>query len=168
MNVVNDPPKIESHTRLPDSPIAATSAASARKRDGAQAEATGAPSSVVQISMESLRLTRQEAVAPAREETGNEALERYSQYEHRLNRFMRNFFTQGDKELLGKAYRLAEEKEVDLKKIDKLANELGAWRIRQYMAGDLVLAVVDLDENEPRPVDLAHMAILGEMRKMAG
>ncbi|MDR3055471.1 MAG: hypothetical protein LBU53_08735 [Zoogloeaceae bacterium] len=128
------------------------------------------PSTVVQISMESLRLMRQEAVAPVKEEKKNESLELYAQYEHRLNSFMRRFFTQDDKELLGEAYKLAERKNRDLKKIDKLANELGSLRIRQFMAGELVLAAAgqEQDENAPRQPDLAHMAILGEMKKMAG
>ncbi|MDR1889819.1 MAG: hypothetical protein LBQ81_10640 [Zoogloeaceae bacterium] len=130
--------------------------------------ADGAPSSIVQISMESWRLMRQEAQPPAKE--ANEALELYGKYEHRLNPFMRQFFTRDDKELLGKAYALADRKNFNLEKIDKLARELGLVRIRQYMAGELVLVAVDQeqDENAPRQVDLAHLAILGEMKKMAG
>jgi hypothetical protein len=127
-------------------------------------------STVVRISMESLRLIRQEAVVPCKEEKKNEALDLYGKYEHRLNQYTRSFFTQDDKELLGEAYRMADEKGRDLKKIDKLANELGVWRIQQYMAGDLVLSATgqERDKNAPRQTDLAHMAILGEMRKMAG
>jgi hypothetical protein len=168
MNAVNHLSQLESYARSTARPVATAFTTSANKMEEEEADVVATASSVVRISVESLRLMRQDATVISREEERNEALELYSRYEHRLNRFMRSFFTQDDKELLGKAYRLAEEKNVDLKKIDKLANELGSWRIRQYMAGELTLMVTGGDENKPKQVDLAHMAILGEMRKMGG
>ncbi|GHU34719.1 hypothetical protein AGMMS50256_28740 [Betaproteobacteria bacterium] len=171
MNTINLS-QLSFHFPSPAQSAAAASVATSEAADDEQtppATSTSSESStVVRISMESLRLMRQEAEAPAKEK--NEALELYGKYEHRLNHYMRSFFTQDDKELLGEAYKMADEKGRDLKKIDKLANELGVRRFQQYMAGDLVLSATgqERDENAPRQPDLAHMAILGEMRKMAG
>jgi hypothetical protein len=161
---------IQSAAAMPVAAAETTEAATTEEAESMTTSATtnAAPSCIVQISMDSLRLMRQEALPPAKKE--NEALELYGKYESRLNSFMRKFFTQDDKELLGEAYQLAERKHRDLKKIDKLANELGSLRIRQHMAGELVFAATgqEQDENAPKQADLAHMAILGEMRKMAG
>jgi hypothetical protein len=93
----------------------------------------------------------------------------FGKYASRLNHYMRNFFTAGDKELLGEAYQMAEEKGGKyMEKIDKLAYKLGAHRVQQYMEGRLVLEVVSKTDRTVREVDLAHLEILGEMKKMAG
>jgi hypothetical protein len=170
MSTVNYLSQLSFHSPLSAQPVALASEAANDEQTPVTTSTTSTtPSTVVKISMESLNLMRQEALAPAKEEKKNEALELYGQYEHRLNHFMRSFFTQDDKELLGEAYSMADKKGVDLKKIDKLANELGAWRIRQYTSGELVLMATnqERDERAPRQPDIAHMAILGEMRKMA-
>jgi hypothetical protein len=87
-------------------------------------------------------------------------------------------FTDNDKKLLGEAYRLANGNEEDMKKLDELAGELGALRIRQRLNGELIASLPsprdDLDGNgkinvddTPYEVETAHLAILGEMKRLA-
>lgn len=110
-----------------------------------------------------------------------EALERgenpdgglFGKYQNRLGSHLRGFFTDGDKSILGEAYQMASDKGVDLKRIDKLAVELGALRIQQQLTGELIRSATnrdtgDADADKPREVDMAHMAILGEMHRMSG
>ncbi|GHT84544.1 hypothetical protein AGMMS49960_15400 [Betaproteobacteria bacterium] len=107
-----------------------------------------------------------------------EALERgenldggwFGKYQNRLDSHLTSFFTAGDKSILGEAYKMASDKGVDLKRIDKLAAELGALRIQQQLAGELIRATTnsDADTDKRGEVDMAHMAILGEMHRMSG
>jgi hypothetical protein len=87
-------------------------------------------------------------------------------------------FTDNDKKLLGEAYRLANGNGEDMKKLDELAGELGALRIRQRLNGELIASLPsprdDLDGNgkinvddTPYEVETAHLAILGEMKRLA-
>ena len=107
-----------------------------------------------------------------------EALERgehpngglFGKYQNRLDSHLSGFFTAGDKSILGEAYEMASDKGVDLKRIDKLAAELGALRIQQQLTGELIRATTnrDADADKRGEMDMAHMAILGEMHRMSG
>ena len=103
-----------------------------------------------------------------------ESEERFEKYQSRINQYMRNFFTADDRRVIGEAYEIAEKKERDLTKIDKLVYELGAFRIQQHMRGELVMAVVNQSRDKddqldaPPRTDLAHLPLLGEIRKMNG
>ena len=88
-------------------------------------------------------------------------------------------FTDNDRKLLGEAYRLAGGDPKDMEKLDRLATELGALRIQQRLAGELIASVSDkpledrngdgeVNSDDVRyEVDFAHLAILGEMVRMA-
>lgn len=87
-------------------------------------------------------------------------------------------FTDNDKKLLGEAYRLASGNEEDMQKLDTLAGKLGALRIHQRLNGELIASLAstreDLNEDgkvnvddTPYEVETAHLAILGEMMRLA-
>jgi hypothetical protein len=99
---------------------------------------------------------------------------RFERYQSRINPSALKYFTAEDRRVIGEAYETAESKNRDMKKIDKLVHELAAFRIQQYMRGELVLAVVNQARDEgneidaPRRVDLAHLPLLGKIREMNG
>jgi hypothetical protein len=102
---------------------------------------------------------------------------RFDRYRNRISTYACNFFTRGDRKVVGEAYEIAERfGEGAMKKIDKLANELAAFRIRQHMQGELVMLAVNQargqqgkdDPDAPYQVDLAHLPLLGKIREMAG
>ncbi|MDR1888048.1 MAG: hypothetical protein LBQ81_01460, partial [Zoogloeaceae bacterium] len=62
---------------------------------------------------------------------------KFGAYANRINGFMRGFLNDNDKDLLGLAYAMAEEKGEKPEKIDKLAIELALLRMQQYMEGKL-------------------------------
>jgi hypothetical protein len=101
---------------------------------------------------------------------------RFDRYRHRINSYACNFFTRGDRKVIGEAYEIAENLNRDMTKIDKLVNELAAFRIRQHMQGELVMLAVkhvraqqgEEDPDAPYQVDLAHLPLLGKIREMAG
>lgn len=103
-----------------------------------------------------------------------ESEERFQKYENRLNPYMRTFLTLGDRRVIGEAYQMAEDKGRSLEKIDELVHELGALRIQQHMNGELVVAVVNQSRDEDAVLaafqesDLAHLPLLGEMKRMSG
>ena len=107
-------------------------------------------------------------LAVARGENPNGGL--FGKYQNRLDSHLSGFFTAGDKSILGEAYEMASDKGVDLKRIDKLAAELGALRIQQQLTGELIRATTnrDADADKRGEMDMAHMAILGEMHRMSG
>jgi hypothetical protein len=92
---------------------------------------------------------------------------RFGKYAGRINPFMRSFLTHDDKNLLGLAYAMAEEKGEKLEKIDKLAHHLALFRIQQDMMALLARNVTDKKEEDVRLPDVAHHEILGEMKKMS-
>ncbi|MDR1647904.1 MAG: hypothetical protein LBR88_07730 [Zoogloeaceae bacterium] len=96
----------------------------------------------------------------------------------RLDPKMVAAFTHNDKKLLGEAYRLAGGDEKDLEKLDKLTIELGVLRLKQQLAGKLIASASGALEDRngdgetnsddvAYKVDFAHLAILGEMKRMA-
>ena len=103
-----------------------------------------------------------------------ESEQRFERYESRIKTYVRKFFTADDRRLIGEAYEIAEDKKLDLTKIDKLVHELGAFRILQHLRGELVMVAVkqalgDEDDDEAPPqVDLAHLPLLGKIRQMTG
>ena len=99
---------------------------------------------------------------------------RFERYQSRISPYVCNFFTADDRRVIGEAYETAENKKRDQTKIDKLVYELGAFRIQQHMRGELVMAVVNQTRDKDDPLDapprtdLAHLPLLGAIRKMNG
>jgi hypothetical protein len=136
------------------------------------AASPASPSFVVHIGEAALDALREMADAPDRAPREESMMEKnlkiFERYAHRLDSQMLNYLTRDDKALLGQAYQLAEEKNYGLEKMDKLARKLGIYRYQQFMEGYLVLSAVGAKDDDILHVDLAHMEILGEMKKMAG
>jgi hypothetical protein len=106
---------------------------------------------------------RQQAIA--RGENPDDGL--FGKYQKRMQGY-RAFFTENDKKILGEAYEMASGNEADLKRIDKLAAELGVLRLQQQLAGELLRGATNQGEADaPYEADSAHLAILGEMRRMS-
>jgi len=103
-----------------------------------------------------------------------ESEKRFEEYKDRLNPDALKFLSANDRRVIGEAYEAAEKSSNSpgfaLEKIDKLANELIAFRIQQHMRGELVMTLVDPeDAYEKSPeIDLAHLPLLGEIRRMNG
>lgn len=100
---------------------------------------------------------------------------RFEKYRDRISAYACSFFTRGDRKVVGEAYEIAEGLgEGAMEKIDKLANELAAFRIRQSMQSELVMLAVkqarnqEEDPDAPYQPDLAHLPLLGKIREMAG
>ncbi|MCL2162244.1 MAG: hypothetical protein FWH56_10240 [Betaproteobacteria bacterium] len=103
-----------------------------------------------------------------------ESEERFEKYRSRISPYVCNFFTADDRRVIGEAYQVAEDKDRDLTKIDKLVYELGAFRIQQHMRFELVMSAINQTRDEgdeidaPPRIDLAHLPLLGAIRKMNG
>ncbi|MDR2626399.1 MAG: hypothetical protein LBC37_08720 [Zoogloeaceae bacterium] len=108
---------------------------------------------------------RQEAILRGEDPDGG----RFGKYQARLDPYMVTFFSINDKKIIGEAYEMA-TKEEDLARIDKLVMELGALRIRQHLNGELIRSVrtekVNPDDVPYEP-DVAHLPLLGEMKRLA-
>ena len=89
----------------------------------------------------------------------------FGKYQNRMSGYA--FFTDNDKSLIGKAYEMASGNDPDMKRIDKLTAELGALRLQQQLTGELIRSATNGDAAKTNEVDTAHLAILGEMRRMS-
>ncbi|MDR1888493.1 MAG: hypothetical protein LBQ81_03800 [Zoogloeaceae bacterium] len=105
---------------------------------------------------------RQQAIARGENPDGGF----FGKYQNRMNGYMA-FFTDNDKSIIGKAYEMASGNDMDMKRIDKLTAELGALRLQQQLTGELIRSTTNREADKTHEVDTAHLAILGEMRRMS-
>lgn len=104
---------------------------------------------------------------------------RFGAIASRFDPMMAIAFNDNDRKLLGEAFRLAMQGgEEDIRKMDELAFELGALRVKQQLAGEFICSASGelRDRNDDGRVnsddvvyqiDPAHIAILGEMLRVA-
>jgi hypothetical protein len=170
MSIISELSNLKAFAPLPQNTSTPTrNEAEAAPGEEAATEGSATPSATVRLSNSALLFSRlfggkTDEEAATQNHAPNALFDKYAP---RLDKYLRNFYTADDKKLVGEAYQMAEEKGVKPEKIDKLARELGALRIRQQLAGQLVLSTAK-DGDEPRQVDIAHMGLLGEMHRMSG
>jgi len=140
-----------------------------------QAESTQNPAQKQSLTVNPLTAKPSTTVSLSKNaEAWMESEKRFEQYKDRLNPDALKFLSINDRRVIGQAYEAAEKSSNSpgfaMEKIDKLANELVAFRIQQHMRGELVMVLVDpKDEYEKPPeIDIAHLPLLGEIRKMNG
>ncbi|MDR2364617.1 MAG: hypothetical protein LBD68_02010 [Zoogloeaceae bacterium] len=160
------------------SPLAAASGGS--DADGLEAAASGSSGGTAdETTLAQLRrqgwdgnttpeafMRRQAAIARGEDPDGG----RFGKFQNRLDPYMVTFFSINDKKIIGEAYEMAAATDEDLARIDKLVIELGALRIQQHMKGELIRSVSTKKVNPddvPYEPDIAHLPLLGEMKRMA-